>query len=90
MSVGLGVTEKTDTILHGLKQIPFCDYKISFDGGITYHAPTRAQTTSGTQRQYVNAYMDKNNLYIQYSTNTAGLAAFTLYIDYVLYVTEVL
>lgn len=88
MSVPASTSEQIDTVNHELNLIPFCDYKVSFDGGTTFVAPPIG-SDSTLYQTYLNVYTDSTKVYFCYSTQTAGLSALAVVIDYLLYTVEV-
>jgi hypothetical protein len=86
--IDVGVTEQIEALDHHLNLVPFCDYKISYDGGETFMSPNFGHTSATERSRVVNAYCDADSFYVAYGTGSGGLPAITLVVDYVLYVTE--
>ena len=90
VSIAANTAEATATLSHNLGLLPFWEYTISLDGGVTYYAPR--QVSNIDTRIFIQCYATVTDFVINYTYSSAAdppsNAAFDLVVDYRLFVTE--
>lgn len=91
IDVPASTREVIETFQHNLNKLPYFDYKISFDGGLTYlYKPDGRPNDSVQIGQHVGGYADKTYLYFHYFYGglVVPSTAYTVKVSYQIFVTE--